>query len=66
MYVCICNGITDSQVKWAFDTGIRNWNDVHTKLGCKPNCGKCECEILLLAEEYKISKDTSLSRVETS
>jgi bacterioferritin-associated ferredoxin len=45
MYVCNCNGITDSEVKEAVRSGAEKWDDVHTYFDCAPCCGKCECEI---------------------
>ena len=45
MYVCNCNGITDSEVKEAVRNGAEKWDDVHTYFDCAPCCGKCECEI---------------------
>lgn len=46
MYVCICNGISDSQVKEAINAGAKRWNDVHAFHGCEPCCGKCRFEII--------------------
>lgn len=45
MYVCNCNGITDTEVKEAVRSGAEKWDDVHTYFDCAPCCGKCECEI---------------------
>ena len=45
MYVCNCNGITDSEVEEAVRSGAEKWDDVHTYFDCVPCCGKCECEI---------------------
>lgn len=45
MYVCICNGINDRQVKEAVAAGAKKWTDVHEHHGCKPECGGCGVEI---------------------
>jgi len=45
MYVCNCNGITETEVKEAVRSGAEKWDDVHTYFDCAPCCGKCECEI---------------------
>lgn len=45
MYVCICNGINDRQVKTAIAAGAKKWSDVHEYHGCKPECGGCGVEI---------------------
>ncbi|PIW26516.1 MAG: bacterioferritin [Rhodospirillales bacterium CG15_BIG_FIL_POST_REV_8_21_14_020_66_15] len=42
MYVCNCNGITETEVKEAVRSGARKWDDVHTYFDCAPCCGKCE------------------------
>lgn len=45
MYVCNCNGITESEVETAIRSGVGQWDDVHAFYGCQPCCGQCECEI---------------------
>ncbi len=52
MYICICNGITDRQVKAAVRAGATGWKDVHAHHGCQPNCGKCQCEIVEAIAEH--------------
>ena len=56
MYVCNCNGITESQVKAALQAGAEYWKDVHSHYDCAPQCGKCQCEIIDAIAEYKASK----------
>ena len=46
MYICICNAITDREVRAAIDAGATNWREIHSHHGHEPNCGKCECDIL--------------------
>ena len=45
LYICICNAMTDRQVRAAIEAGATNWEAVHAYHGYSPNCGKCECEI---------------------
>lgn len=45
MYVCICKGINERQVKAAVDAGAKKWSDVHAHHGCTPQCGGCGIEI---------------------
>lgn len=45
MYICICNGINDRQVKAAIAAGAQKWSDVHAYYGYKPECGGCGVEI---------------------
>jgi bacterioferritin-associated ferredoxin len=46
MYVCICNGITERQVKAAVAAGAKRWPDVHRHHGCRAQCGSCGPEIV--------------------
>jgi len=43
MYVCICNNLTEGQVRQAArDTGERRCPEtVYRNLGCRPQCGRC-------------------------
>lgn len=41
MYVCICNAITDRQVRAAIGAGVRDPERVHPHLGCETQCGRC-------------------------
>jgi bacterioferritin-associated ferredoxin len=40
MYVCLCNGLTDRQVRGAAKAGC-SASGVHRSLGVRPKCGKC-------------------------
>ena len=42
MYVCICNAITDKQIRQAVDAGVRNLWQLQAKLGVASNCGSCK------------------------
>ncbi len=41
MYVCVCNALTDSQVREARTRGATNVAHVFRSTGSKPECGKC-------------------------
>lgn len=41
MYVCICHGFTDKQVKTAVNQGARSTAKVYESFGVRPQCGKC-------------------------
>lgn len=43
MYVCICNNITEHQVREAIDQGARSVRDLNRALGVGGECGKCTC-----------------------
>jgi bacterioferritin-associated ferredoxin len=42
MYVCICHGITDRQIRRAVEQGARTLGDVQMKLPVGGCCGRCE------------------------
>ena len=41
MYVCICKGITDTQIRAAVQDGASSVRDVRNTLGVASQCGKC-------------------------
>jgi bacterioferritin-associated ferredoxin len=41
MYVCLCKGITDSQIRAAIQDGANSFKDVRNTLGVASQCGKC-------------------------
>ena len=42
MYICVCNAITDKQIREAADAGARNLWDLQAQLGVASNCGSCK------------------------
>ena len=45
MYICLCHGFTDKQVKRAVAEGRRSMSEIYACLGGKPRCGKCVGEV---------------------
>lgn len=41
MYVCLCKGITDTQIRAAVEDGASSLRDVRKSLGVASQCGKC-------------------------
>ncbi len=41
MYVCICNGITENQIRNAVSDGVRSLRELRADLGVASCCGKC-------------------------
>lgn len=41
MYVCLCRGITDSQIRQAVEEGASSVREVNSLLGTATQCGKC-------------------------
>ena len=41
MYVCICNGHRDSEIREVAAQGLRCAREIYRKLGKPPRCGRC-------------------------
>jgi len=41
MYVCICNAVTDSDIRNAVEDGVRNMKQLGQETGCSSTCGCC-------------------------
>lgn len=41
MYVCLCKGITDTQIRAAVQDGASSMREVSSSLGVASQCGKC-------------------------
>jgi bacterioferritin-associated ferredoxin len=41
MYVCICRGITDSQIRRAVDQGVASLSQLRRELSVAACCGRC-------------------------
>ena len=51
MYVCVCNGITDKQIRKAAQSGVTELWQLQAELGVATNCGTCsDVAVDILAE----------------
>ena len=41
MYVCVCHGVTDSQIRRAAEDGCRDVHELTMRSGAGSNCGSC-------------------------
>jgi bacterioferritin-associated ferredoxin len=41
MIVCVCNNISDREIRQAVDLGITSIDDLREALGVATNCGEC-------------------------
>ena len=54
MYVCICNAITDQQIRDAAAAGVKDLSGLQSRLGVAANCGSCkEIASTILAENRR-------------
>lgn len=60
MYVCLCNGITDREIKQSIRAGANNLQDLRDQLGVGTQCGQCAClsqELLNEAMEDSMNRN---------
>jgi bacterioferritin-associated ferredoxin len=51
MYVCLCYGVSDSDIRRAADEGAKSLAELSAQTGCATNCGCCaELAVAVLAE----------------
>ena len=51
MYVCVCNAVTDREIRGAVRLGARSLGDLQDTLGVATCCGRCtDCACALLTE----------------
>jgi bacterioferritin-associated ferredoxin len=52
VYICLCNALTDRQVRQAADTvGSVRPSDVYAACGCRAQCGNCAKKVLCILRE---------------
>jgi bacterioferritin-associated ferredoxin len=51
MYICLCNAITERQVRECARSGARSVDELTARLGVGSGCGRCiECAVEVLRE----------------
>ncbi len=51
MYVCLCNGVTDREIRTVVEAGCSTLSELTMRTGCGASCGSCvEVATQLLAE----------------
>jgi len=53
MYVCLCKGITDSQIREAASQGASSLGQVRRQLGVASCCGKCAATAREILDELR-------------
>ena len=41
MYVCLCNGVTERQIREVAEAGCRTMSELTMRTGCGASCGSC-------------------------
>ncbi len=42
MYICICHGVTDSQIEQSIENGSTTFRELRNELKVSSQCGKCK------------------------
>lgn len=59
MFICLCNGITDNQIRHAVRDGASSLNCLQDALGVAGQCGQCsEAAAAVLTETLASEKTT--------
>lgn len=53
MYVCICNAITDREIRSAADDGASNLWDLQSTLGVAAGCGSCKRHAMDVLRDHR-------------
>ncbi len=63
MYVCLCRGITDQDIKDALKNGAQSYQDVREQLDLGTCCGRCapEAKAIISEEVAKIAARLSVA-----
>lgn len=59
MYVCLCKGITDTQIRDAITDGACSMRDLRERLDVANQCGKCGRECKSIIGEYREAASAS-------
>lgn len=51
MYICLCHGITENQIRTCVQSGARTLCDLRGQLGVATQCGSCERQAAELLDE---------------
>lgn len=66
MYVCLCNGVTERDIRQAAAGGCRGMTELTMRTGCGASCGSCvsmACQLLdeeAQREACRISHDNGV------
>lgn len=60
VYVCICNGVTDHQIREAALAGCESVAELTMRTGCGSNCGSCLDMASGLLEQARLTRELPL------
>lgn len=51
MYVCVCNAVSERDIRHAVDGGVRTFDELQARTGCATGCGCCEAVAIQVMEQ---------------
>ena len=60
MYVCLCNGVTERDIRAAADAGCRTLPELTMRTGAGANCGSCLEMAAEMLEQHRARRDLPL------
>ncbi len=57
MYVCVCNGVTDHDIRQAAASGCSGLTELTMRTGCGSSCGSCVDTAVALLEQEARGRD---------
>lgn len=53
MYICVCNGVTERDIRATIEAGAHSFGDLQRELGIASGCGQCTHEAKCLLREAR-------------
>ena len=53
MYICLCNAITEGEIRRCAQEGARSVSDLEQCLGIGVGCGRCRVEARKILQEFR-------------
>lgn len=63
MIVCVCNAITESELRYLARAGARTPEEAYAALGHEPQCGSCLNYAQLLIDEQRCDRPRARLRI---
>jgi bacterioferritin-associated ferredoxin len=60
MYICICNGVTDHQIREAAEAGCGSLTELTMRTGVGANCGSCLSSAEAILDGVRTRRDLPL------
>ena len=66
MYVCICNGVTESDIRQAAEAGCKGVPELTMRTGVGANCGSCLDSAAALLDEVHSVRELPLPMLQNA